>query len=129
LVDGIEDVGNETRPSGTISQMKIEGSIVLVVQRSWANLRGVRLVIREGKEINEGDDSHVILARVLESEDSHGLWVELNTEKHKQDPSVKLLSVMIPWTVILMVGISKEFAPHLWKEARKAGFITEEEIT
>ena len=27
--------------------------------------------------------------------------------------------------VILMIGVSKEFAPHLWKEARKAGFITE----
>jgi hypothetical protein len=106
--------------------MKIEGSIVLVVQRSWANLRGVRLIVRDGKEIREGDNSHVIFANVLDSSDSHGLWVELNTEKHQQDASVKLLSVMIPWDVILMVGVSKEFAPHLWKEARKAGFIPEE---
>src|ERR1700675_3075744 len=112
-------------PEGTILQMKIEGSIVLVVQRSWANLQGVRLIIREGKEIKPGDDSHVINARVLNSEDPHGLWVELNTEKHRQDPSVELLSIMIPWNVILMIGIEKEFAPHLWKEARKAGFITE----
>jgi hypothetical protein len=105
--------------------MKIEGSIALVVQRSWANLRSVRLIIREGREIKEGDDSHIIFARVLDSSDSHGLWVELNTEKHKQDPSVKLLSVMIPWSVILMIGVSKEFAPDLWKEAGRAGFITE----
>jgi hypothetical protein len=105
--------------------MKIEGSIMLVVQRSWANLQGVRTIIRDGREIKDGDDSHIITGKVLNSEDPHGLWLELNTDKHKQHPSMELLSVMIPWHVILMVGISKEFAPHLWKEARKAGFITE----
>ena len=105
--------------------MKIEGSVVLVVQRSWANLRGVRAVIREGREIKEGDDSHIIEAKVLDSEDTHGLWVELNTEKHRQDSSVRLYSVMVPWNVILMICVAEEFAPHFWKEARKAGFITE----
>jgi|HubBroStandDraft_5_1064220.scaffolds.fasta_scaffold260385_1 hypothetical protein len=106
--------------------MKIEGSIVLVVERSWANLRGVRAIIREGREIKEGDDSHIIEAKVLDSEDTHGLWVELNTEKHKQDPAVQLYSVLIPWNVILMICVAEKQTPHFWKETRKAGFITEE---
>jgi len=87
--------------------MKIEGSIVLVVERSWANLRGVRAIIREGREIKEGDDSHIIEAKVLDSEDTHGLWVELNDGK----------------AVVGIVEIIKPYYPDPSDETGKFGMV------
>ena len=77
--------------------MKIDkgANVAVVVNRSWANLWGVRVFLRQNetpeREVR-GDDSHLVFAKLLDSEDPNGLWVELNTDRHKKDPTVKVAS-------------------------------------
>ncbi len=73
--------------------MKIDKgtSVAVVINRHWANLQGVRMFLRPEKDIGGADESHVVFARMLDSEDPNGLWIELNTAKHKEDSTVKAL--------------------------------------
>jgi hypothetical protein len=107
--------------------MKIEkgANIAVVVNRSWANLWGVRVFLRQNetpeREVR-GDDSHLVFAKLLDSEDPNGLWVELNTERQKKDPTVKLASFFIPWSQVLTIVVTEEFSPAIREEIRKIGF-------
>jgi hypothetical protein len=103
-------------------------SIAVIVTREWVNRRCVRLFVREGREIPEGSDSHIIFARVLDAEDSRGLWID-NYGKHEDDPSVDLQAIMIPWNAVLSVVVRGSLSPHLWDEAKKLGFVSGEPST
>jgi hypothetical protein len=106
-------------------EIKKGTSVAVVVTKSWANLFGVRAFIREGREIGTShDESHIIRARVLDSGDPWGLWVETNTAKHESDPSVKLQSIMIPWSAVLSIVLQQDLSPQLWAEATKMGFVS-----
>jgi hypothetical protein len=107
--------------------MKIEkgANIAVVVNRSWANLWGVRVFLRQNetpeREVR-GDDSHLVFAKLLDSEDPNGLWVELNTDRQKKDPTVKLASFFIPWSQVLTIVVTEEFSAAIREEISKIGF-------
>jgi hypothetical protein len=105
--------------------MKIDKgtSVAVVINRHWAHLQGVRMFLRPEKDIGGADESHVIFARMLDSEDPNGLWIELNTAKHKEDSTVKRFSFLIPWNQILSVVVGEDdFSPDIRDQARKIGF-------
>jgi hypothetical protein len=104
--------------------MKIDKgtSVAVVINRHWANLQGVRMFLRPEKDIGGADESHVVFARMLDSEDRNGLWIELNTAKHKEDSTVKRFSFLIPWSQILSVVVGEDFSPDIREQARKIGF-------
>ena len=83
--------------------MKIDKgtNVAVVVNRHWANLQGVRRLLRHyqdsGKEIRGSAESHIIFADVLDSEDSKGLWIELYTDQYRKDSTAKRLPLFIPW--------------------------------
>jgi hypothetical protein len=110
--------------------MKIDKgtNVAVVVNRHWANLQGVRMFLRHyqdpEREIRGSDESHVIFADVLDSEDSKGLWIELHTDQHRKDSTVKRLPLFIPWGQVLSIVIAEEFSPAIREEARKIGFVS-----
>lgn len=103
-------------------QIKKNVNIAVVVRKSWARLEGIKLFLRPPDDVKGTDDSHVIFARVLDSQDDRGFWIELNTTKHRQDPSAQRYAFMIPWQEVLAIVIAKDFSPALEKEAQIMGF-------
>ena len=107
--------------------MKIDrgASVAVVVYRTWVNLYWVRKFIRYHEEPERevrGDESHVLLARVLDADDPHGLWIELYPARHEQDPVASTFKLMVPWNQILSVILpEKEFPGDVVDEARKIG--------
>ena len=103
-------------------------NVAVVVNRHWANLQGVRMFLRHyqdpEREIRGTDESHVIFADVLDSENSKGLWIELYTDQQRKDSTVKRLPLFIPWNQILSIVIVKEFSPAIREEARQIGFVS-----
>jgi hypothetical protein len=104
-------------------RLKQNSTNAVVVRRSWANLQGIKLFLRDCPvcEIEAADDSHVIFARALDDSDERGLWIELNTAQHARDAAVELKAMMIPWSAVLAVVCANEFAGSV-KEARELGF-------
>ncbi|MEN6537663.1 MAG: hypothetical protein ABFD89_28685 [Bryobacteraceae bacterium] len=104
-------------------------SVAVVLNRNWANLYGVRFFLRQNetpqREIRGVDESHIVFAEVLDADDSRGLWIELNTDRHREDPTVERFSFLVPWREVLTIVIAKEFSPAIREEARKIGFTAE----
>ena len=96
----------------------------IVVDREWTNLKGVRIFLKRYQEAateTKGLESpHLILARIVDSEDRHGLWVELFCEKGRD---VKPLTLMIPWSKITAVALTEDWTPALQEEMRQIGFL------
>jgi hypothetical protein len=109
--------------------MKIEkgASAAVVVFRSWVNLHWVRRFLRYYEEPDRevrGDESHIILARVLDADDPHGLWIELNTARHEKDPTVEKHNLLVPWSQVLSIVIpEKDFSDAVQDEVCKIGFV------
>jgi hypothetical protein len=109
--------------------MKIDKgtNVAVLVNRHWANLQGVRTFLRHyqdsGKEIRGSDESHIIFADVLDSEDSKGLWIELYTDQYRKDSTAKRLPLFIAWGQVLCIVIAEEFSPAIREEARQIGFV------
>ena len=105
-------------------------SVAVVVKRTWANLHGVRMFLRQSEssqpEIRGVDDSHIIFAKVLNSEDPKGVWIE-TTEKHTKDPGTDQFRLLIPWSEILTIVTAAKFSQAIRQEARKIGFTEETE--
>lgn len=104
-------------------------SVAVVLNRNWANLHGVRLFLRQNetpqREIRGVDESHIVLAKVVDSEDSRGLWIELNTDRHREDPTVERFSFLVPRSQVLTIVIAEAFSPPIREEARRIGFTAE----
>jgi hypothetical protein len=66
-----------------------ERTVAIVVNREWVNLHFVRMFLRQYEnpehEVLGPDVSHLVFAKILDSNDHRGLWVELNTEQLKED--------------------------------------------
>ena len=103
-----------------------DASIAVVVKRTWANLHGVKMFLRPldnpQAEIRGVDESHILFATVLDSEDERGVWIELAANKPKQDSAVERFSLLIPWSEILTIVVAKQFSAAIRQEARKIGF-------
>lgn len=102
-------------------------SAAVVVDRDWANLAGVRIFLRRyqdpSKEVKGSDTSHLIMAKILDSEDRHGLWVELTAAKLAPDPTAKPFTLMIPWAKITAIALTEDWTPALQEEMRQIGFV------
>jgi nitrate reductase NapAB chaperone NapD len=103
-------------------RLKQNSATAIVVQKSWAGLQAIKLFLGDcpSCEIHSEDDGHLIVARVLDDTDPRGLWIELNTTKHANDPSAELNSLMIPWRAVLGIVTAKDLA-HAAEEAKQAG--------
>ena len=111
-------------------QLDKDASIAVVVKRTWANLHGVKMFLRpEGPqtEIRGVDESHILFATVLDSEDQRGVWIELAANKPKQGSAMERFSLLVPWSEILTIVVSKQFSAAIHQEARKIGFTGEME--
>ena len=103
-------------------RLKQNSATAIVVKKSWVNLQAIKLFLRDcpSCEIQSPDDGHLIVARVLDDTDQRGLWIELNTTRHADDPSAELSALMIPWHAVLGVVTAKDI-PHAAEEAKQAG--------
>jgi hypothetical protein len=101
-------------------------NVAVIISRDWANLSAIRIFLRKHREpeteIQGNDESHLVFAKILDHEDPHGLWIELNTTKHAEDSAVKRYSFLIPWGSVLGMVVGEEFSPMIRDEVRRAGF-------
>lgn len=95
-------------------------SAAIAVTHNWANLQGVRAFLRQKedprREIRGDDDSHIITAKILDSEDPVGLWIEIDWRM--QDETLEKRNFLIPWREVLTVVTGK----GVEEESRKIGF-------
>ena len=95
-------------------------SAAITVTHRWANLFGVRAFLRQKEnpedEIRGRDDSHIITAKIIDSEDSVGLWIEIDWRT--RDDKLEKRKLLIPWREILTIVIGK----GVEEESRKIGF-------
>lgn len=110
-------------------QIDKNASTAVVVKRTWANLHGVKMFLRQHEnqqaEIRGVDESHIIFATVLDSDNTRGVWIELTADKQKQDSAVERFNLLIPWSQILAIIVAEQFSPAIRREARKIGFTGE----
>ena len=78
-------------------------------------------------EIRGVDESHIIFATVLDSDDARGVWIELTADKQKQASAVERFNLLIPWSQILTIIVAEQFSTEIRQEARKIGFTGETE--
>ena len=106
-------------------------SVAVVVNRAWANLHGVKMFLRhqDGSQtdIRGVDESHVLFVSVLNAEDAIGVWIEVQTEEHGEDPDLDRFRVLVPWSQVLTIVVAEQFSPAIRQEARRIGFTGETE--
>src|SRR5579872_1221303 len=104
-------------------------SVAVVVTRTWVNLHGVKMFLRRhanwNTEIRGVDESHILFATVLDSDDAKGVWIELTADKQKSDTAMGRVSLLVPWSHILTVVIADQFSDAIRQEARRIGFTGE----
>ena len=109
-------------------QIDKNASIAVIVKRTWANLHGVRMFLRQESpqtEIRGVDESHILFARVLDSEDARGVWIGLTADKQHPDAAVGQVSILVPWSEVLTIVVAEQFSAAIRQEARKIGFTGE----
>jgi hypothetical protein len=106
-------------------------SIAVVVRKTWANLHGVKMFLRQHPdpqaEIRGVDESHILFAKVLDSDDPRGVWIELAGDKQNADSAVGRVSLLVPWSQVLTLVVADQFSAAIRQEARKIGFTEETE--
>jgi hypothetical protein len=111
--------------------MKIDkgANVAVVVNRTWANLHGVKMFLRpqEGTQVDiRGvDESHVLFAKVLETDDAAGVWIEVHTGKDTEGSPADRITMLIPWSQMLTIVLAQQFSPAIRQEARRIGFTGE----
>src|SRR6185437_10775211 len=112
-------------------QIDKNASIAVIVKRTWANLHGVRMFLRPHEspqaEIRGLDESHILFATVLDSEDAGGVWIELAGGEQNPDAAAERFSLLVPWSEVLTIVVAHQFSASLRQEARKIGFTGETE--
>ena len=112
-------------------QIDKDASVAVVVKRTWANLHGVKMFLRQHEspqaEIRGVDESHILFATVLDSDDARGIWIELTANRQKEDSAAERFSLLVPWRQVLTIVVAEQFSPVIRQEARKIGFTGETE--
>ena len=112
-------------------QIDKNASIAVVVRRTWANLHGVRMFLRPQEsaqtEIRGVDESHILFATVLDSDDPRGVWIGLASGKQPDDSAAGSVSILVPWSEVLTIVVAEHFSAAIRQEARKIGFTGETE--
>src|SRR5437763_665693 len=90
-------------------------SVAVVVRRSWANLHGVRMFLRqhENNEIRGVDESHILFATVLDADDSRGVWIEVGADQQKQNSAAERFRLLVPWSQVLTIVVAERFSPEI----------------
>jgi hypothetical protein len=124
-------MGRDTNIENGDHTMQIDkhASIAVVVKRTWANLHGVKMFLRPRDspqtEIRGVDESHILFATVLDSEDARGVWIELTTDRLEPCSGVARVTLLVPWDQVLSIVVAEEFSAAIRQEARKIGFTGE----
>ena len=110
-------------------QIDENASIAVIVKRTWANLHGVRMFLRQHQnpqtEIRGVDESHILFGTVLDSDDARGVWIALPGDQQKPDDAVGRVSLLIPWSEVLAIVVAEKFSAGIRQEARRIGFTGE----
>jgi hypothetical protein len=122
---------NEMESRDHVMQIDKGASIAVVVRRTWANLHGVKMFLRQHDspqtEIRGVDESHILFATVLDADDARGVWIELTPDKQQPDSVTGPVSLLIPWSQVLTIVTADQFSNSIRQEARKIGFTGEME--
>ena len=105
-------------------------NVAVAVNRSWANLHGVKMFLRRDEaqtDIRGVDESHILFAKVLDAADSIGVWIEIQTEKRGEAPASDGVRMLIPWSQVLTIVVAEKFSPAIRQEARRIDFTGETE--
>jgi hypothetical protein len=104
-------------------------TVAVVVKRTWANFHGVRMFLHENPdaEIRGVDASHILFAKVLDADDSKGVWIEVERRKPTLQSGAEQFRILIPWSEVLALVVGNEFSSAIRQEARKIGFTGEKE--
>ncbi len=100
-----------------------------MLSRNFRKLRNA-LSIRHYKEILDlkmRRIQDILFAKVLDAEDSRGMWIEVDRRKSTPDSGVDQFQLLIPWSEVLSLVVAKEFSSAIRQEARKIGFTGEME--
>lgn len=113
-------------------QIKEGAAVAVVVKRAWVNLHAVKMFLRYPEnpqgEIRGVDESHILFATVLDSDDARGVWIEVDANGHaKAEGCAERFSLLIPWSEVLTIVVTEQFSPAIRQEARKIGFTGETE--
>jgi hypothetical protein len=95
-------------------------SAAIIVRRQWVNLQAVRwLFALEGTQSPlQEETGHLIVAKMLDARDPHGVWVEM---PELESPKRARWTLLIPWREIIAIAISETYNPEMWK-ATPIGF-------
>ena len=111
--------------------MQIEkgANMAVIVERTWANLHGVKMFLRPQEnsqtEIRGVDESHIIFGKVLDGDDARGVWIEVVANSQKQESTEERFILLVPWSRVLSIVVANQFSPAIRLEARRIGFTGE----
>jgi hypothetical protein len=78
-------------------------------------------------EIRGVDESHILFATVLDSDDARGVWIELAPGKQQPKSAAGRVSILVPWSEVLTIVVAEQFSAAIRQEARRIGFTGETE--
>jgi hypothetical protein len=94
-----------------------EQTVILVLQKEWVNT--VAFLLNEGKASESTGKTHLLIGP-FDHSDAQGVCVrEIPSHQLTNDRSAVMMTVMVPWSAIIGVGIVNEE-----QEKIKAGFAT-----
>jgi hypothetical protein len=82
--------------------MERNQSALVVVSSEWSERPGIRRLLAptdSGRRV--GTEEHWIVARIIDTENRRGLWIELNTRRRMSDPAIPAYRLLIPWNAVL----------------------------
>jgi hypothetical protein len=104
-------------------------NIAVIVERTWVNLHGVKMFLRPQEnpqtEIRGVDESHIIFGKVLDGDDTRGVWIEVIANSQKQESTEERFILLVPWSQVLSIVVANQFSPAIRLEARRIGFTGE----
>ena len=107
--------------------MKIQtgATLAIIVSQQWARLHGIIQFLGNQDHPDtltphRGDGSHVLYAKVLDDEDSRGLWVELNTARDRNSGTTTTGAFLIPWNQVLGIAVMQHRLCPAGETARRA---------
>jgi|ERR1041384_8547989 len=104
--------------------LETDKDIAIVVNRTWANLAPVRLILRDRRdELGGSDSGHMIIARIRDGGDPLGLWID-NSGQREANPEIPLKVLFIPWNQVFMIAIS-EGSVSEWKKHQRIGAVSD----
>lgn len=94
-------------------RLKMNALTAVVVRKSWANLQAIQMFLGDRPSAETADDSHTLLARVLDDSDLRGLWIELDTDIDLPNAPAERPALMIPWHEVLAVIVANNLPERL----------------